>query len=156
MSGRLHPFFGVLTAGHWKGSANVLDRTVSLELNAEALDGVSDTALDAVASLFGRAPELAGRARAAIDAEQDEPESATATYVDFIGDQLAPEGLEGPALTAHVLGRLVPVCLWSWVEEGVDEPAVVFDFSYAPGELDHVLAVRFDALGEVESVELES
>lgn len=156
MSVRVHPFFGPLAPGRWEGTARVVDRVVTLELDAEAVDGVSDAALDALASSFGRATELAGRARAAIEAEQDEPESATAMYVEFIGDQLAPAGLEGTALTAHVLDRLVPVCLWSWLEAGVDEPAVVFDFSYAPGELDHVLAVRFDAGGVVESVDLES
>jgi len=156
MAGPRHPFFGGLDQGGWVGTANVGGHEVKLELLGDDVSKASAGALDTVASSFKQAAELARRGRAAIDAEEANPESATAMYIGFIGDELAPAGLEGPALAAHVLGRLVPVRLWTWLDDGVEQPAVVLDFSYAPGELDHVLAVRFDAAGRVEAVDLES
>jgi hypothetical protein len=152
---RAHPFFGVLTsnadgAAEWESTADLAGHEVRLELRLEALEEeVANGVLDTFAALYGQLPQLDREARAAIAKERSDPESATATYVDFVRDNLED------AADADVVAGLVPVRLWAWFD-APRAPEVMLDYSFAPERMDHVLCASFDRDARLTALEVES
>lgn len=150
MNQRHHPFFGDLVAGadgsfDWETTRNGIE----VELHIDRLAEMKDEGLDALARLYEQLPALDGVARAAMKRDHEDPEGAARMYEEFVRDNFPDSD------THDVLGALAPVRFWSWLEGDVDVWATL-DYSFAPGEMDHVLCARFDESTKLVALELES
>jgi hypothetical protein len=150
MSERRHPFFGALTPDA-DGSLNweTVRDGIRVELHVDELARLKDEGLNALARLYERLPELDRMAREAIQRDHANPEGSAKLYEEFVRDNFPDSD------TSDVLGALVPVRLWSWLE-GDDPIWATLDYSFAPGEMDHVLCARFDESAQLVSLDLES
>jgi hypothetical protein len=150
MNERRHPFFGALTP-EADGSFNWESKRdgTQVKLHIDRLAEMKDQALNALAKLYEQFPALERTAREAMKRDYVDPEGAAKMYEEIVRD-IFPD-----SNTDDVLGALVPVRLWSWLE-GDGDVWVTLDYSFAPGEMDHVLCARFDESAQVVALNLES
>lgn len=158
---KTHAWFGNLAAA--KDGSFDFDKLVSIgsddvlvSIHFDGIADVSDATLDAVATQCQQLEQRAATARAAMSAELNDPESATATYFDFLKGE-APD-LLGKTTKPTFVAALKPEKLWAWFSTSISPTgfSLQFDFNIAPGEIDHVLCATFDATGALQSIEIES
>ena len=150
MNERRHPFFGVLTPAadgsfNWESNRH----GAQFSLHIDRLAEMKDEALNALTALYEQFPALERTARVAMKRDYADPEGAANMYEAIVRDVFPDSN------TDDVLGALFPVRLWSRLE-GDGDVWVTLDYSFAPGDMDHVLCVRFDKSAQVVAVLLES
>ncbi|MGN6197370.1 DUF2004 domain-containing protein [Humibacter sp.] len=158
-----HDYFGIVeedsTGGlYWSETVDVADQPVQVELTAPVADDVSESGLDAAATVIRSLEGLDARARDALIAELSQRGSVTTQYIDQRVDDMGESLLD---LLVHNSGdiamdvlrslQLLTVALHPQATD--DEAFAIFTYSIDPDETDAVLQVSFDARGDVVAVD---
>jgi hypothetical protein len=159
-----HDFFGVVDEDSngglfWSETVEVGDQVVDLDLSAPDAAEVSQSGLDAAATIIRSLEGLDARARDALIAELSQRESITTQYIDQRVDDMGESLLD---LLVHNSGDIPMDVLRSLQLLRValhpdrtadDDPFAVFTYSIDPDETDAVLQVSFDDRGDVVAVD---
>ena len=159
-----HDYFGIVeedsTGGlYWSETVDVADQPVQVELTAPVADDVSESGLDAAATVIRSLEGLDARARDALIAELSQRGSVTTQYIDQRVDDMGESLLD---LLVHNSGDIAMDVLRSLQLLSVslhpqathdEEAFAIFTYSIDPDETDAVLQVSFDARGDVVAVD---
>ena len=158
-----HDYFGIVeedsTGGlYWSETVDVADQPVQVELTAPVADDVSESGLDAAATVIRSLEGLDARARDALIAELSQRGSVTTQYIDQRVDDMGESLLDllvhnSGDIAMDVLRSLLLLTVSLHPQAADDEAFAIFTYSIDPDETDAVLQVSFDARGDVVAVD---
>ena len=147
---------------YWDFSLPHADRSIEVDFNLEEGE-MTKPRFDSVKKFVESAYSFESAARKAIEQDfAEDPESSSATYLSHHAEELSDEerlkyfgSKDASTLKVEHLLRSLHLQRIGLYPDSEDYVAV-FDFSLDPNATQYILAVEFDASGEVVGVSMES
>jgi hypothetical protein len=147
---------------YWEFSLPRANRSIEVDFNLEEGE-MTKSRFDGVKKFVEQADTFESAARKAIEADfASDPDSSSALYLSHHAEELSAEeqlkyfgSKDASTLNVQHLLRSLHLQRIGLYPDSEDHVAV-FDFSLDPGATQYILAVEFEASGEVVGVSMES